>query len=77
MIVEFRRDDPAPILPPEVLIYEAEWNEEASADEHMEAVRYFAAEKGIDEALVLAAAEEFDWTRSELDDATWFVVAVP
>ena len=36
-----------PPPPGAVLLYEAEWNEDATAAEHADAVRYFAARDGV------------------------------
>jgi hypothetical protein len=54
------------------LLYEAEWNEEADADQHMDAVLWFARNKDVPEEEVQRAAEALDWTTAET--TAWFAV---
>lgn len=48
-----------------VLIYEGEWNEEASAERHADEVRYFAMKAGIPDDLVEAFLAEHTITEDD------------
>jgi hypothetical protein len=52
------------------ILYEPEWNEDATADEHADAVRYFAREKGLD-------TNEVDDLLAEIgEDVSWSILII-
>jgi hypothetical protein len=56
-------------------LYEAEWNEESTAEEALDAVLWFADKKAVFRARVLAAAASFDLNGHNLNPPDWWWVA--